>query len=176
MTPRQAGPRWPCGRLKQPSGPARQRQLNRQEAEIVSVVLAQPHRRGNLDQLAADALGRFVLRMRFRREFYDAAQAYKRLRLRFLQAFGAPLQERLESRGTVRSSGAGPSWREIRRWSEELARIDRDLSPFGWAWGALKRLVDGEEFDQSFDVQIGEALKKLAEVQGLWNPKSRPFL
>jgi len=42
-------------------------------------VLAQPHRRGDLDQLVESPLGRFVLRNKLHRVLYDLANRVERL-------------------------------------------------------------------------------------------------
>jgi hypothetical protein len=56
----------------------------------MSVVLAQPHRRGSRDPFCESPLGRFVLRHSLDRLCYDAALSYARLVRRVFAAKGVP--------------------------------------------------------------------------------------
>lgn len=85
---RKPGPRHPGGQLKRIID-AEKAVSNVQK----SVVLAQPHRRGEESQLAGSALGRFVLAHRLRREYFDAGEQWASTKRKWLSCRGAPLPD-----------------------------------------------------------------------------------
>lgn len=78
---RKKGRRERNGRIQRPSIADR---------DVMSVVLAQPHRRGSRDPLCESPLGRFVLRRGLNPICYDAALGYARLVRRVFASMGIP--------------------------------------------------------------------------------------
>jgi hypothetical protein len=79
-------PREPNGRLRRIA--AVERDLKMVEK---LTVLAQPHRRGDLDQLVESTLRRLVIRHKLRREYFDAGIEYGGLVRHFYHAKGIQL-------------------------------------------------------------------------------------
>jgi hypothetical protein len=69
---RKNGHSWGNGNLKAPSAAQRHRTAQDLIDIEKSVVLAQPHRRGNRDQLCESPLGRLILRRKLSPVLYDA--------------------------------------------------------------------------------------------------------
>lgn len=88
---RKAGRREPSGKLARPSKAEREAARLRREMGERAIVAAQPHRRGNLDQLCASALGRHVLDCGLIRELYDAGEEYAQTTRRWRSAKGVPV-------------------------------------------------------------------------------------
>lgn len=69
-------PREKNGKLQRPSKAERDAATRAASEREMSVVLAQPHRRGDSDQRRASAWGRFCLRNKLARELFDAGERY----------------------------------------------------------------------------------------------------
>lgn len=148
---RKSGDRHPCGKRKQPSVAAR-------AESIVSVVLAQPHRRGNTDQRAEGAWGRFCLRARLAREVYDAGEEYASVKRRWRAAKGVPSTIRLGIGG----SGDGPSEATVMGWGRMLIRVEDGMARVNLAgYLAIRSAV----FDQ---IDIGGEYESAAVVVAEW--------
>jgi hypothetical protein len=138
---RKNGHRWANGNIKQPN--AAQRHKTAQELIDLekSVVLAQPHRRGDRNQLCESPLGRLVLRRKLSLVIYDAPLEYGRRLRRWLTQRGRLLGPLLPNCGcrvcgvchpprhNCRSAGPGPRARgpgANRRRIEIAGRTVRD--------------------------------------------------
>lgn len=120
--PRKSAARYASGRLKVQTAAERQRETERAERRVVSVVLAQPHRRGDTSQACESPLGRLCLKFKLRPEIYDAGLAFG-ARYRLWEAtVGA--QTEIHA-GVGLAAGDGPSDEQVRAWGFEIARIDR---------------------------------------------------
>ena len=100
-------------------------------------VANQPHRRGDMDQLLENPLGRLIIRHKLRREYYDAGQEYGGLVRHFYHAHGIQL-DFSEGRG---GNGLGVRPGTAKWLAEELERIEpplQKLNPLGFS--ALKTL------------------------------------
>lgn len=117
---RKQGKRYPCGKLR----PISQNTLAAMEQEtekaIKAVVLAQPHRRGNLDQMAESALGRLVMARKLRSEVYHAGNEYADIVRRWRAAKGVPVDLRLN----VGGGGDGPSEETVADWGRKMERVE----------------------------------------------------
>lgn len=85
---RKPGDRFPCGQLKKIVDAEKAASMVQK-----SVVLNQPHRQGEESQLAGSALGRFVLRRRLRREYFDAGEQWASTKRKWLSCRDAPLPD-----------------------------------------------------------------------------------
>jgi len=122
MGRKQAGERFPCGRLKRPA------RRERTEDETL-FVLRQPHRRGERSQMAESELGRFCLERRLSTEVYDAALRYGQLRRKIASVWGGPRMERVEGNG-----GDVPI-EVVLRWIEEAFAQEEAMVDAGGTMG-----------------------------------------
>ena len=135
---RKFGPREPNGRLQRMIDVDRERRIL--AGETITVLL-QPHRRGEISQLAESPLGRFCLRHKLRQELYDTGIEYGGIVRQFYAAKGIP-QPSSDGGG----SGRGVSPEKAIKLKEELERLEKPLkrsSPIGF--GALRKLAVHEE-------------------------------
>lgn len=137
---RKPGAREPNGRIQRLTTVA---QIEAAEAEQrrreMSVVLAQPHRRGDQSQLCASALGRFVQKHNLRREYYDAGEKYAALKRQWLAFYGAPLPDRLSG------NGAGVTLATAQDWGRRIDRMELSImtaAPLGWGVAVLGYVVE----------------------------------
>lgn len=114
---RKAGPREKNGDLQRAS---------RADRNATAVALAQPHRRGNTDQLCESPLGRYVANHRLGRACYDAALDFAGLVRHFYRLKGIPLPCGDGYRGST--SGLPPNPETARRITARLIRIERELA------------------------------------------------
>lgn len=119
------------GKLQRPSKAQMEAiQKQREEAEM-SVVLSQPHRKGNRDQRCENALGRFIIRMKLRDELYTAGEEFATLTRSWRAAKGVPAQL---TRGPL-GTGTGPSDKTVAEWGRKLIRVQAAMienTPEGW--------------------------------------------
>jgi hypothetical protein len=134
---RKLGKREPNGRPLRPTvAQLVELQRAREETEK-QVVLAQPHRRGERDQKAASALGRFCLRHKLEGELYQAGEDYGNLVRRWRIAKGIPVQGR-----PGRSLGLEPDGATVRAWGRRINEIeDRLLEGGPGILGAIGWLI-----------------------------------
>ena len=177
---RKPGPREPNGK------PQRAPRAERKE-DVVGLVREQPHRRGNMDQLCGDALGRFILRHGLRRELYDAANQFGTLIRRYYHVIGAALpvtrtQNWAEaiSRGVVVPAfpeGVLGNPQESIVLRSRLGAIERDLrkvSAEGLSGVWYLVMADIERPEAA--VQMVRVLERLAVLMKLLRPELSPFL
>jgi hypothetical protein len=126
------GPKRKEGFVREPNGRAdrrtQQQRINDANARDIqreqSVVLAQPHRRGNGSPLCSSALGRFCLRAGCSMETYSGVEAYAITYQRWRVAIGKPPgYDKVSSIG----SGEGPSPEQIARWRARLDEVEKSL-------------------------------------------------
>ena len=130
---RKLGPREPTGRLKRLLAADRDRNITVDQL----IVLSQPHRLGDNEQLLESPLGRLVMRNKLRREMYDSGIEYGGLVREFYAAKGIP-QPTSDGGG----SGRGVSEEKAQKLKEELHRLEgplKRLSIFGFS--ALRSLT-----------------------------------
>ena len=128
---RKSGTRTACGDIKRPS--LEERAQAQQLADNVEklVVLAQPHRRGDISQLTESPLGRLVLRGGLRRELYDSGIEYGGMVRRFYAAAGIPQPVR-DGHPTT-GAGVDPKAAvELRKALDSLERSMRGVSLDGY--------------------------------------------
>jgi hypothetical protein len=102
------------------------------------VVLAQPHRRKNNDQLLECPLGRLILRHKLRREIYAAGLQYGHKVRQWQAVSGVPVEIHASS---GKSSGEGPKAATVRRWGIEISRIDKALKEISVAGFSAVRML-----------------------------------
>ncbi len=166
--------REPNGRPQRPSAAERQAARLKREQGERATVLAQPHRRGNQDQLCASPLGRHVLDCRLRRELYDAGEEYTETTRRWRAAKGVPV-------GLI-VVGAG-SGRELS--DEVVLRLQSRLNAMrkavidGAGESALSALdrvaLDHETIPGAVGFRVTAALLILAEYLGLVPRNAHPY-
>jgi hypothetical protein len=125
--PKKSGRREPNGRIARICA----RERDAQQVEKL-VVLRQPHRKGDSDQLCESSLGRFILHNRLDRALYHAGLTYGSL-VRFYCYAKASSVGINEGQG---GSGAGVSPEKAKKLTEEVAHIERSLrqiSPIGFS-------------------------------------------
>lgn len=145
-------PRHPGGRV-----------IGERPDQIVGTVLAQPHRRGDRDQLCASALGRACRRARLRRECYDAGEDYAALVRRWRAAKGAPSDLRLGGAG-----GEGPDQATVDRWRRTILECDGAMareSREGWI-AARAAMLDEIDVDMTWQEAFVCAMLGLAVCMG----------
>ena len=101
----------------------------RQQREM-SVVLSQPHRRGNNSQLSESVLGRFCQQHRLRQELYDSGIEFGAMKRRWAKYWDAPMPDRIEgaSRVGMTDDEDAERWREwIERAEKAIVRANGDL-------------------------------------------------
>lgn len=132
--------------------------------QIRGAVLAQPHRRGDMDQLCASALGRACRRAKLRRECYDAGEDYASLVRRWRAAKGAPSTLRLGGG----AGGDGPDQATIDRWRRNIVDCDAAMareSREGWI-AAKAAMLDEIDVDGTWQEAFICAMLGLAVCMG----------
>lgn len=118
-------------------------EANRRDHEaVLSVVLAQPHRRGQRSALAASALGRFCLAHGLDPDVVAGVEIYARRRAVYRAVIGAP---RIDQPVDGNSTADGPDRETVQKWKEHLAKIEdavEDVVAGGVA--LIDRLIDAE--------------------------------
>jgi hypothetical protein len=169
--PRKGGERHPGGKLKQPKKPTTVEQIaaaERAQAEReMSVVLAQPHRRGSRSQARATALGRFVEDNRLRGELIQAGEHYATIRAKWRAAIEAPRQER------IGGSGAEIPAEIVTRWRAQLDDLEHVMLREGvTVMGCVERLaIDGLDLPPGREDYAIRGLMALARELGLIDAK-----
>lgn len=140
---RKSGPRHPCGKLVQ-------RSTQEREADIIALVLKQPHRNGSLDQKTATLIGRLVsvkpvavsVEGFTPRQLYDLAERF----LRDYQRF----QAALASRHPLAVTGGGALPPEPDPVAEQRA-VDQ------WAFVCRCLRVHGERIERAMIAAVVDA-------------------
>ncbi len=171
---RKTGQREPNGRLQRPSKEEREAARLCREAGERATVLAQPHRRGNYDQLCASALGRFVLNHKMRRELFEAGEEYAGTVRRWRAAKGIP-EPFLNS---ARGNGVGPSDEAVERLEQRVTAM-RSCVARESGVQALKWLdvvvLDDAEIPGAVGCHAVGSLTALAEHLGMIKAGSHPY-
>jgi hypothetical protein len=171
---RKVGVREPNGRLQRPSKEEREAARLRREAGERATVLAQPHRRGNYDQLCASSLGRHVLDHRLRRELYDAGEEYAETVRRWRAAKGVPVG--LSAIGV--GSGRDMADEAVKRLGIRLNAMRQAVTTDGGpqALIALDRVaLDQETLPGAIGFRVTGALITLATHLGLIARDAHPY-
>lgn len=155
--------REPNGRLKRVSD--LQNEANAaQVREAQSVVLAQPHRRGNADVMCESPLGRFVLKHALERELYDAGILYASARRMWLGGcWKAPIDEMHDG------SGFGIAEETARRLRDDTKEWFIAMKQAGGMDGAMavQTMADGYECrETAYMLGVIASLKALAKAMG----------
>lgn len=176
---RRVGQREPNGRLQRPSREEREAARLRREAGERATVLAQPHRRGNYDQLCASALGRFILNHRtdgrgLRRELFEAGEEYAGTVRRWRASKGIP-EPFLNS---ARGSGTGPSDEAVERLEKRVTAmrsyVAKESGVQALKWLDIIVLDDGE-IPGAVGCHAVGALTALAEHLGMITVGAHPY-
>jgi len=118
------------GRIQRSVGPLAaqidKERRDRERQEVQSVVLAQPHRKGNDSPWCEDAFGRFCQRWKVAKALYDAGEDYSGTVRRWRAAMGVPTDVRL---GT--GTGGEPDGSEVKRMWAKIEAIENDLKRIG---------------------------------------------
>lgn len=171
---RRGGVREPNGRLQRPSKEEREAARLRREAGERATVLAQPHRRGNYDQLCASPLGRHVLDAGLRRELYDAGEEYAETVRRWRAIKGVPVGLQAVGAGT----GGDIADETVRRLCARLQAMRQAVTSDGGpaALCALDRVaLDHETLPGAIGFRVTGALMTLAEHLGLVARNTHPY-
>lgn len=101
-----------------------QNEQSRRLAELEqSIVIAQPHRRGDASALCESPLGRFIIKYALARELYEAGLIYARVRGMWLSAWGAPRDEQHDGSGGEIPEEVARKWRDdSREWFKDMVR------------------------------------------------------
>ena len=163
--PRKSGTQTPCGRL-------RKSPIAREDIEK-SVVMNQPHRRGEQSQLAESSLGRLVLRMRLPQEIFHAAISWAKFTKTYLAVRGVPLEAR---KGDTGSTFQWPSEQRVLEWGERIDKVETDLkavSRTGFSGFRMLAIFE-REIDPRIIPETVAVLKRLCELT--WLPSTRTKL
>jgi hypothetical protein len=169
---RKIGRREPNGRLARPSLKQVLELRRMAEDEEKQVVLAQPHRRGERDQRASCALGRFCLQNKLEPELYQAGEDYGNLVRRWRIAKGIPVQGRPGP-----SKGTEPDEKTIRGWGRRILEIeDRLLKAAPGVLGAIGWLILSDEDPQPVNAPaLIYGLRLLADEMGICKIGRHPY-
>ena len=153
--------REPSGKIKRPTrAEMAAADLRKREGER-SFVLMQPHRNGEASQLAGSAFGRYCLRMKMRRELYDAGEEYANVVRRWRAARGIPTDLRLsEGAGT----GDGPAGTTVAAWAKRISSLNNTMlntSKEGF-FAVRQMILDGYDIGMDQDGCASETLVALA--------------
>lgn len=162
------------GRPQRPSAAEREAARLKREQGERSVVLAQPHRRGNYDQLCSSALGRHVLDCRLRRELYDAGEEYAETTRRWRAAKGVPEPFIKGARG----SGVGTTDEAVQRLDTRLKSMRSCVNAECGenALSALDRVaLDDETIPGAVGFRVTAALLSLAQHLGTISVGAHPY-
>jgi hypothetical protein len=143
----------------------RQNDASRRLADLEqSVVLKQPHRRGEKSPLAECALGRFVMGQGMDADVFDAAMAFHRRRAIYRSVVGAP---RIDQPGGGASSVDGPDQKTVARWREEIETVEDAVSQAAGPYGmtAVDTMLDRDLEPRAIEV-AKRALIALARALG----------
>jgi hypothetical protein len=137
-----SGHRGANGNIKPPSAAERRRSQRQLEDNEKAVVLAQPHRRGDLSQNRESPLGRLAAKWKLRSEIIDAGFQYGR-KVRLWQVnHGVQIEVHAPSAG---HSGAEIDAATMRRWNAEIIRIDKALKEISLVgFNAVRMLTAAE--------------------------------
>lgn len=146
-------------------------QRAREETEK-QTVLAQPHRRGERDQKAASALGRFCLQHKLEGELYQAGEEYGNLVRRWRIANCIPVQGRPGP-----SLGIEPDDATVQGWGRRILEIeDRLLRASPGIFGAIGWLILSDEDPHPVNgPAIIYGLRLLADELGLLMIGKHPY-
>ncbi len=175
MGKKKPGARYACGKRKRPSQNTLASIERDSLAQTLSVVLAQPHRRGNTDQKCSSALGRLVLARKLRSEVYDAGNEYADIVLAWRAARGVPIVVRLNMGG----DGLGPSDETVRDWRQRIDRIEAGVSLVASDKGlSLMNSICLDDQDPNFldEIITCAALVELSYILGRLSKNSHPFV
>jgi hypothetical protein len=175
---RKNGHREPNGQLQRAGRPA-------VRADIRAVALAQPHRRGNADQLCADAVGRLCIASGLRPEIYAAADAYRaqvRAFYRLIQLTGYTCQSMpltgLTSRGKRRQAFSKPldleAFRRAVTWLDATEKHLLAVSRPGF-FALRGALNNGGPVPPAAAAAVAAVLCRLAVETGFLPAYAHPF-
>ena len=163
--------RYPSGRLKPLSAKDRAKIARRRADEILSVVLAQPHRRGAKDPrdpLLECPLGRFVRRHKMNEAIYRAGLAYSDLVRKWRRAREIPVELRVVGE----SSGHIPDAKAVDAWQTEIERIELGVARASMGLQIMRNLIlDEQEPPEYADKIVYTALAELARQMGYLQKK-----
>jgi hypothetical protein len=174
---RKNGHRSANGNIKQPN--AAQRHKTAQDLIDIekSVVLAQPHRRGDRNQLCESPLGRLVLRRKLSLVIYDAALEYGRRLRRWLTQRGVEIEIHPPS---VAYSGMGVEAATMRKWGVEIDRVDTALKKISVDGFNAVRMLTVAEREIAPDVEeaavacLEEVAIQLSMLRRVAPPAAKP--
>lgn len=133
--------REPSGRVKRPTLAQIKAARHALEDAEKLYVANQPHRRGNMSDLAGTALGRFILATKGRSECYDAANEYAAIKSKWLAAWSAP-------RNVVHGgTGTDIPMEIVQEWGRRIADMENTMMLAGGI-AALGWIEDLAVFDK----------------------------
>jgi hypothetical protein len=174
--------RQPNGQIRRPTmQQLNAMQVSREDAEKV-VALAQPHRRGDKDQLRGSALGRFLLQHVSdpdrRQDFYRGAENFGNLIRRWQGGWGVPPHAKVPS-DDIRGGGTGEgaSWASLADMWKRICKVDNRLIGSGQARmpRLIRRLVLEDLDVQAEPEHLIVALWLVSVEMGAMSEKSHPF-
>lgn len=113
----------------------RQNDASRRLADLEqSVVLRQPHRRGEKSPLAECAIGRFVLAHGIDPECFDAAMSFQRRRAVYRAVVGAP---RIDQVAGTNGSADGPDKETVARWRDDIETVEEAVLEAAGEFGMI---------------------------------------
>jgi hypothetical protein len=135
-------------------------------------VLQQPHRKGERDQRAVSAFGRFTLRHKLRAELYNAGETYAGLLRQWRMAKGVPVQGRgAPGAGRVADDAT------IAAWGRRIEEIET-----AWRKRSINTLhvtraliVDDFDVPDEFAEDAVAGVRILADRMGVWKMDQHPF-
>jgi len=149
-------------------------EINRAKAEAEqSLVLSQPHRKGDASPMAESPIGRFIIQFAMERELYGAAVDYARIRGMWLSVMGARLAD------SHAGSGGDVSEETAHKWRDDTAEWRRAMVIAGGERGASsveKMACDHIDLSEtSFDRPAAQvALRALGRAMGVLPTPNRP--
>ena len=161
--PKKAGPREESGRLKRPSVEERKRADRIRLLGERAFVASQPHRRGEMSQMAGSVLGRFCLRHKLREEFYNAGQSFARTVSSWRSAKGVPVSRNASPGPTPAPTTPEQDAKRVDTLRKKMVGCEKAMLDIGIEALIAVRQLTLDEFELSHE-QVEHAKDGLAAL------------
>ena len=176
--PKKAGPRETSGKLQRPSAEERRKADRVRLLGERAYVAAQPHRRGEMSQMAGSVFGRFCLRTKLRHECYEAGQEFARIVAGWRSAKGVPVFSNTSPGPTPAPEEPEITAKRVEGLRRRMMRCEKVLLDVGTEALIAVRQLTLDEFELSWeqDEHAKDGLIALAIELGLLKANEHPFL
>lgn len=175
--PKKAGLREPNGKLKRPSAEERRKADRIRIMGERAFVVGQPHRRGEMSQMAGSVFGRFCLKNKLRPEIYDAGQEFARIVAGWRAAKGVPVFSNASPGPMPAPEDPERTKKRVDGLRDRMMRCEKALLRIGTEANIAVRQLILDEFDLSWeqDEHAKDGLAALAVELGFMKAHDHPF-